>query len=146
MITTNSISGTEPQLNMIGRDQRAWEGQVAGQHWIARVVYVDERAKICALHVSTGSDRDDMQGGPNCHWDYQYEHLVRRYHEQKVPHEVATDMRDSVRAWVGRYLRDQHQKNSALTVRPGPSRHVPVTCSWLPAKEVMNNRVPSHLS
>jgi hypothetical protein len=145
MMTDSNKPGLDSHLDLLGRDLRAWEGQVAGQHWIARVVYVDERARICALHVSTDRQRDDLQAGPNCHWDYQYEHLVKRFAQHPVPHEVAVEMRDAVRAWVAAFLRDQRQKNLALTVRPPVSRAVRVNCSWLPAKEVAAPRIPSHL-
>jgi hypothetical protein len=145
MKTDSNKPGSDVQLDLIGRDLRAWEGQVAGQHWIARVVYLDERARICALHVSTDRQRDDLGAGPNCHWDYEYEHLVKRYSQQRVPHEVVVEMRDAVRDWVNGFLRSQRQKNLALTVRPAASRAVPVNCSWLPAKEVASPRVPSHL-
>lgn len=146
MMTESNQPGQDSQLDLAGRDLRAWEGQVDGQHWIARVVYVDERAKICALHVSTDAERDDLQASPNCHWDYEYEHLVKRYSKKRVPHEVALEMRDAVRTWLNAFLRNQRQKNLALTVRPVPSRSVQVRCSWLPAKEILNPRMPSHLS
>jgi hypothetical protein len=142
---TSSNPGTDSQLNLVGRDLRAWEGQVQGEHWIARVVYVDERAKICALHVSTGAQRDRRQAGPNCHWDYEYDHLVKRFSQHPLPHEVVVEMRDAVRDWVNGFLRDQRQQNLALTVRPPVSRAVRVVCSWLPAKEIASARIPSHL-
>jgi hypothetical protein len=146
MMTSSSKPGSDSHLDLIGRDLRAWEGQVDGQHWIARVVYVDERARICALHVSTQRQRDRLQAEPNCHWDYEYEHLVKRYTEQRVPHEVAVEMRDAVRDWVNGFLHSEHQKNLALTVRPPVSNDVRVVCSWLPAKEITCARIPSHLS
>jgi hypothetical protein len=145
MITDSNKPGADSQLDLMGRDLRAWEGQVAGQHWIARVVYLDERAKICALHVCADGDRDNLQASPNCHWDYEYEHLVKRYAQQRVPHEVAVEMRDAVRDWVNGFLRAQRQQNLALTVRPPVSRSVRLNCSWLPAKEIACNRIPSHL-
>jgi len=146
MSSTTSKPGAKSQLRMIGNDQRAWEGKVAGQRWIARVVYLDERAKICALHVSTDQQPNSLHADPNCHWDYEYEHLVHRYHEKKVPRDVADAMRDTVHEWVCRSLRAEHQRDAALTVRPAPPRPAPVVLSWLPAKEINATRLCSHLS
>jgi len=90
-------------------DQRAWEGQFDGRHWIARILQVDEDVGICGLHVATGSARDELATQPNCRWDYERDHFVDRFSSPDVPPALTTEMLGALREWLANFRARREQ-------------------------------------
>lgn len=98
----NSPTLTEPVLT---GEERAWEGHIAGDHWIAKVVQLDEEQGICGLYVATGADRDRTPARPNCRWDYECDHILNRFSEGSVPPGVTCEMMIGLRRWLDEFRR-----------------------------------------
>jgi hypothetical protein len=92
-----------PSLRLIGNDERAWEGQYDGRHWIARVVQLDEDRGLCAMHVAAGAERDVLSAEANCRWDYENDHFIDRFSTPEVPPELPVVMLGALRDWLERF-------------------------------------------
>jgi hypothetical protein len=86
-------------------NERAWEGQVGGSHWIARVIHLDESNHICGLHVASGSERDVLAPKANCRWDYECDHFLDRFTANCVPVDVTFEMLTALRSWLDNFRR-----------------------------------------
>jgi hypothetical protein len=101
--TPNHFLHPALQVTPLGNDKRVWEGHLGGNHWIARVVHIDAQAGICALHVATGAERDQVSAVPNCQWDYRCDHFLDRFSNSAVPAAVTDKMRRALREWIAMY-------------------------------------------
>jgi hypothetical protein len=110
-------------LNLQGHDERPWEGHLGGDHWIARVVYIDILAGICALHVATGADRDQVTAPANCKWDFKRDHFLGRFSNVAVPPQVTDRMHHALREWFQAYQAEHGTHGCYPMSLPPPMTH-----------------------